>query len=82
VPDARPKGNGNARAGAAPEVLIPRVAALTREMRVGSGGVMLSHYSPLKVAEQFRMLATLFPDRIDLGIGAIGAETRAEAMKG
>ncbi len=59
----------NSFAGAAPEVLIPRVAAVTRSMRVGSGGVMLSHYSPLKVAEQFRMLATLFPGRIDLGIG-------------
>ena len=59
----------NSFAGAAPEVLIPQVAAATRTMRVGSGGVMLSHYSPLKVAEQFRMLATLFPGRIDLGIG-------------
>lgn len=59
----------NSFAGAAPEVLIPRVAAATREMRVGSGGVMLSHYSPFKVAEQFRMLETLFPGRIDLGVG-------------
>lgn len=68
----------NSFAGAAPEVLIPRVAALTREMRVGSGGVMLSHYSPLKVAEQFRMLATLFPSRVDLGIGrAPGGDRRS-----
>ncbi|HKF73142.1 MAG TPA: LLM class flavin-dependent oxidoreductase [Stellaceae bacterium] len=56
-------------AGAAPEVLIARVAAATSAMRVGSGGVMLSHYSPLKVAEQFRVLETLYPGRIDLGIG-------------
>ena len=59
----------NSFAGAAPEVLIPQVAAATERMRVGSGGVMLSHYSPLKVAEQFRMLEALFPGRIDLGIG-------------
>jgi luciferase family oxidoreductase group 1 len=56
-------------AGSAPEILIGPVAAATRRLRVGSGGVMLSHYSPLKVAEQFRMLETLFPGRIDLGIG-------------
>ena len=56
-------------AGAAPEIMIARVAAATSQMRVGSGGVMLSHYSPLKVAEQFRVLETLYPGRIDLGIG-------------
>jgi luciferase family oxidoreductase group 1 len=56
-------------AGAAPEIMIARVAAATSHMRVGSGGVMLSHYSPLKVAEQFRVLETLYPGRIDLGIG-------------
>ncbi|HKX10640.1 MAG TPA: LLM class flavin-dependent oxidoreductase [Stellaceae bacterium] len=56
-------------AGAAPEIMIARVAAATSEMRVGSGGVMLSHYSPLKVAEQFRVLETLYPGRIDLGVG-------------
>jgi luciferase family oxidoreductase group 1 len=54
---------------AAPEVLIPQVAANTQRIRVGSGGVMLSHYSPLKVAEVFRMLETLYPGRIDLGVG-------------
>jgi luciferase family oxidoreductase group 1 len=68
----------NSFAGAAPEVLIPQVAALTREMRVGAGGIMLSHYSPLKVAEQFRMLEALFPGRIDLGVGrAPGGDSRA-----
>lgn len=56
-------------AGSTPEILISRVAALTKNLRVGSGGVMLSHYSSLKVAENFRMLETLYPDRIDLGIG-------------
>lgn len=52
-----------------PEVLISRIASVTSSMRVGSGGVMLSHYSPLKVAETFRVLHTLFPGRIDLGVG-------------
>jgi luciferase family oxidoreductase group 1 len=56
-------------AGSSPEVLIGRVAAVTSGIRVGSGGVMLTHYSPLKVAENFRVLETLFPGRIDLGIG-------------
>jgi luciferase family oxidoreductase group 1 len=58
-----------ALAGPSPEVLIPQVAALTSGIRVGSGGVMLQHYSALKVAESFRVLETLFPGRIDLGIG-------------
>src|SRR6202008_2442578 len=48
---------------------IPAVARATERIRVGSGGVLLSHYSPFKVAEQFRMLETLFPGRIDLGLG-------------
>jgi len=56
-------------AGAAPEVLIGPIAAATRHLRVGSGGVMLPHYSPLKVAEAFSILAGLFPGRIDLGLG-------------
>ena len=64
-------------AGSAPEILIGRVAQLTRHMRVGSGGVMLSHYSAFKVAESFRMLETLYPGRIDLGIGrAPGSDQR------
>ena len=58
-----------ALAGSAPEIMIARIAAETSHIRVGSGGVMLSHYSSLKVAEQFRMLETLHPGRIDLGIG-------------
>jgi len=55
-------------AGSSPEVLIGQVAASTSRIRVGSG-VMLQHYSSLKVAESFRVLETLFPGRIDLGIG-------------
>jgi luciferase family oxidoreductase group 1 len=58
-----------ALAGSAPEIMVARIAAETSRIRVGSGGVMLSHYSSLKVAEQFRMLETLYPGRIDLGIG-------------
>lgn len=58
-----------ALACAAPEALIGPIATLTRRIRVGSGGVMLPHYSPLKVAEIFSMFAGLFPDRIDLGLG-------------
>lgn len=56
-------------AGAAPEVLIAAIAAATEGIRVGSGGVMLPHYSPFKVAEVFSILAGLHPGRIDLGIG-------------
>jgi len=54
---------------AAPEVLIGPIGAATSTIRVGSGGVMLPHYSPLKVAETFSMLSGLYPDRIDLGLG-------------
>ncbi len=52
-----------------PEVLIGPVAAATSTIRVGSGGIMLPHYSPLKVAETFAMLSALYPGRIDLGVG-------------
>ena len=52
-----------------PEVMIGQVALTTQRIRVGSGGIMLPHYSPLKVAESFSMLSSLYPDRIDLGIG-------------
>ena len=60
---------GVALAGPSPEVLIGLVAQATRRLRVGSGGVMLPHYSPLKVAETFSVLSALFPGRIDLGLG-------------
>lgn len=52
-----------------PEVMIAHVAAHTDRIRVGSGGVMLPHYSAYKVAENFRLLEALHPGRIDLGIG-------------
>ena len=52
-----------------PEILLGRIAAATSRIRVGTGGVLLPHYSALKVAEVFRMLETLYPGRIDLGIG-------------
>src|SRR5947209_10297791 len=55
-------------ASASPEALIGPIAAATEGLRVGSGGVMLPHYSPLKVAETFTMLAALFPERIDPGL--------------
>ena len=56
-------------AGTSPEVLIGLVAARTKTIHVGAGGIMLSHYSSFKVAENFRMLASLYPGRIDLGVG-------------
>jgi luciferase family oxidoreductase group 1 len=56
-------------AGPSPEALIGPIASTTERIRVGSGGVMLPHYSPFKVAETFSLLAGLFPNRIDLGIG-------------
>lgn len=69
--------NAPGLAGSAPEILITRVAAETERIRVGSGGVMLPHYSAYKVAETFRMLEALYPGRIDLGIGrAPGSDQR------
>ena len=56
-------------AGTAPEILIAAIAATTRRIRIGSAGVMLPHYYPLKVAEQFRVLDSIAPGRIDLGLG-------------
>ena len=56
-------------AGASPEALVGPIAATTSSLRVGSGGVMLPHYSPWKVAETFSVLSGLFGDRIDLGLG-------------
>ena len=56
-------------AGCSPEILIPSLASETESIRIGSGGAMLMHYSPYKVAENFRLLESLFPNRIDLGLG-------------
>lgn len=58
-----------AAAGRSPEVLIPLVASQTSQLKVGSGAVLLNHYSPFKVAEVFNTLEDLFPGRIDMGIG-------------
>jgi luciferase family oxidoreductase group 1 len=67
-------------AGTTPEVLIAHLAGQTARIRLGSGGVMLPHYSALKVAENFRMLETLFPGRIDLGIGRAPGSDRFTAQ--
>jgi luciferase family oxidoreductase group 1 len=67
----------------APEILIARAAAETTHIRVGSGGIMLPHYSPLKIAEVFRTLHAMFPNRIDLGIGRApgGGQLEAYALR-
>lgn len=66
-----------ALAGAAPEALIGPIALATTHIRVGSGGIMLPHYSPFKVAETFCLLSALAPGRIDLGLGrAPGSDGR------
>lgn len=63
--------------GSAPEILMAAIAARTQRIRIGSAGVMLPHYSALKVAEQFRVLEALAPGRIDLGVGrAPGGDMR------
>ena len=63
--------------GTAPEILIAAIAASTTRIRVGSAGVMLPHYAPYKVAEQFRVLEAIAPGRIDLGLGrAPGSDGR------
>src|SRR6201995_2924914 len=56
-------------ASSAPDIMIGQVAAITKNIRVGSGGVMLPNHAPLVVAERFKMLEALFPGRIDLGLG-------------
>ena len=69
--------NSDSQAGTAPEILIAAIAASTHTIRVGSAGVMLPHYSALKVAEQFRVLDAIAPGRIDLGLGrAPGSDGR------
>ena len=65
-------------AGTTPEVLLAHLGAVTSRIRIGSGGVLLPYYSSMKVAENFRMLEALYPNRIDLGIGrAPGGDFRA-----
>ncbi|WP_242926851.1 LLM class flavin-dependent oxidoreductase [Pontibacter vulgaris] len=71
--------NSRGLAGSTPEVLIAHLAGETTRIRVGAGGVMLPHYSALKVAENFKMLEILFPGRIDLGIGRAPGTDRLTA---
>lgn len=67
----------------APEIMLARIGAETQRIRLGSGGIMLPHYSAFKVAEVFRTLHALYPDRIDLGIGRApgGGPVEALALK-
>ncbi len=67
-------------ASPAPEILLARVGAETSRIRLGSGGVMLPHYSAFKVAETFRVLHTLYPGRIDLGIGRAPGGSPLESL--
>lgn len=65
-------------ASSSPEVLLSRIGALTRRIRLGSGGIMLPNHAPMRVAEHFQTLAALYPDRMDLGLGrAPGSDARA-----
>lgn len=67
-------------ADASPEVLLARLTAETSRIRLGTGGIMLPHYSAFKIAEQFRMLDALAPGRIDLGVGRAPGGTRLVSM--
>ncbi len=67
-------------AGAAPEVLIARLAAESKRIRLGSGGIMLPNHSTLKVAENFKLLEALYPHRIDLGVGRAPGGDRITAQ--
>jgi luciferase family oxidoreductase group 1 len=71
--------NSDSIVGTAPEILMAAIAATTRRIRVGSAGVMLPHYSALKVAEQFRVLEGIAPGRIDLGVGRAPGSDRLTA---
>jgi luciferase family oxidoreductase group 1 len=70
-------------AGSSPEVLLAAIGAHTKRIRIGSGGVLLPHYSPYKVAENFRVLEGLYPGRVDLGIGRApgGMPTASRALR-
>jgi luciferase family oxidoreductase group 1 len=69
--------NSQSHAGSAPEMLVAAIAATTRRIRIGTAGVMLPHYSSLKVAEQFKVAEAIAPGRIDLGLGrAPGSDGR------
>ncbi len=68
-------------AGAAPEVLLARLGAETKRIRLGSGGIMLPNHSSLKVAENFRLLEALYPGRVDLGVGRAPGGDRASSER-
>jgi len=72
--------NSDSIVGTAPEILIAAIGATTERIRIGSAGVMLPHYSALKVAEQFRVLEGIAPGRIDLGVGRAPGSDRLTAM--
>ena len=72
--------NSDSIVGTAPEVLMAAIAATTSRIRIGSAGVMLPHYSALKVAEQFRVLEAIAPGRIDLGVGRAPGSDRLTAF--
>ncbi len=71
--------NSDSIVGTAPEILMAAIAATTSRIRIGSAGVMLPHYSALKVAEQFRVLEGIAPGRIDLGVGRAPGSDRLTA---
>lgn len=71
--------NAPSIAGSAPELLMVKLADETNSIRIGSGGIMLPNHSALKVAENFRLLETLFPGRIDLGMGRAPGSDRITA---
>lgn len=67
-------------AGSAPEVLLAAIGAATSTIRLGSGGIMLPHYSAYKIAEVFSLLANLYPGRVDLGVGRAPGADMSTAM--
>ncbi|GAB6862524.1 hypothetical protein JCM17092_26130 [Haloplanus litoreus] len=68
-------------AGVAPGVLLGHLAAETDSIRLGSGAILLNHYSPFKVAEQFGVLGALAPDRIDAGLGRANGSPAADRVR-
>lgn len=72
--------NNDSIVGTAPEILMAAIAATTQRIRIGSAGVMLPHYSALKVAEQFRVLEAIAPGRIDLGVGRAPGSDQLTAL--
>src|ERR1700759_3758998 len=71
--------NTGSLAGSTPEVLLAYLGSQTKNIRIGSGGVMMPNHSALKVAENFRMLEALFPGRVDLGMGRAPGTDRLTA---